>query len=229
MITIIHGDDIALSRKHFQTLKDEAKNPVQFEGAMLSLTDLVQAVEGGGLFAQEQAIFIESILTKKKVSKESEMVINYLQKMPSHFSVFIWENKELTSSNLSAFKTAQIKVFKLPQTLFAFLDSLSPHNGEKSLRLFQQTRLFSEDEMIFFMLIRQFRILLALTDPNSDIEETRRIAPWQLGKLQNQAKAFSQQSLITIYKRLHEIDLGQKTGTLETPLSSAIDILLLSL
>lgn len=229
MITIIHGDDIATSRTYFQNLKEKTNNPLSFDGAAITLTDLVQIVEGGGLFAEEKSIFIESLLSRKKISKDSEAIISYLSTIPSPFSVTIWENKELSKTAITGFPGAQIKIFKLPLMLFTFLDILHPGNGEKAVRLFHQTRSTSEDEMIFFMLIKQFRLLLALTDHTCDIDEIKRMAPWQKGKLEKQSRAFSKNELLRIYTHLYEIDLGHKTGSLPVPLAPAIDFLLLSL
>jgi len=54
------------------------------------------------------------------------------------------------------------------------------------------------------MLQRQFRILLGLSEPsdNEPIDEITRLAPWQMGKLEKQARFFDQLSLKKIYKKL---------------------------
>ena len=80
------------------------------------------------------------------------------------------------------------------------------------------------------MLVRQIRILLALSEKSSEqIDEVKRLAPWQLNKLQRQAVSFTPSQLIDLHTQLFEIDRDMKTGELSTPLSTTIDILLLSI
>src|SRR5438045_3257925 len=129
MITIIHGTDIVASRKYF--LEEKQKHPdVQLlDGEKVSLTDLTQIFEGGGLFDENKTIFIEQFFNRKKRKEEFSIFVDYLQKQSTH-TIFLWEGKELERSSLMVFKTALPRVFKLPQTLFLLLDSLKPGNGK---------------------------------------------------------------------------------------------------
>jgi DNA polymerase III delta subunit len=91
-----------------------------------------------------------------------------------------------------------------------------------------------EEEAVFYMLIRQFRTLLAL-HPNASnklenqIEELKRAQPWQKEKLMKQSHLFTLPQLIRLYTHLFELDKGQKTGNLTLPLRSSIDIFLLEI
>jgi hypothetical protein len=51
MITIIHGDNITESRKHFLELKQKQKDAISFDYKNVTLTDLIQNIEGSGLFS----------------------------------------------------------------------------------------------------------------------------------------------------------------------------------
>jgi hypothetical protein len=230
MLTIIHGDDIAASRKYFFEQKKDAKIPV-FDGGKLSLLEVKQYVQSGGLFGKENGLFIENFIIEIKPGKTFDEIVDYLKTASKETDIYLWERKELTKKQLSEFGNAIAKLFKIPQTTFAFLDSIKPGSGQKNVMLFQNTLKTSEPEAIMFMLIRQFRLLLALSDANSkeQIDEVKRLATWQIGKLQSQAKSFSQESLINIYKKLYEIDLAQKTGGLTMPLTAAIDFFLLDI
>jgi DNA polymerase III delta subunit len=87
-----------------------------------------------------------------------------------------------------------------------------------------------KEEIILFMLQRQIRLLLSLLDSGEkSIDEVERLAPWQIGKLQSQSRLFTVSDLKRIYKRLYEIELGQKTGSLPLSLSQSIDFLLLDI
>lgn len=231
MITIIHGDDIVSSRKYFIEEKKKADSPIALEGERLTLSDLVPIVEGNQLFSQEKNIFVEKFFSGKKAnSGELKNIAQYLQKNNKEANIFFWEAKELTPAMLSLFKGALAKLFKLPKRLFAFIDAISPQNKQRLIPLFHKALEETEAELIFFMMIRQFRLLLALSDTNSDaIEEVKRLAPWQRNNLQKQLRHFSNESLLDIYKKLFDIDLAQKTGSSPLSLTQTIDFFLLEI
>lgn len=228
MITIFHGDATASSRKAYIEKKQATKNPLTFNGDKLILTDLMQVIEGGQLFSEAKNIFIEDFLTKRKAGKEMSEILDFL-KNAKEVNIYLWEGKEIDKRKLSQFKNAKILPFKFPQMLFSFLDSLKPTMGRKSIPLFHQSLQSSEPEIVFFMIIRQFRLLLALDEKSAtNIDELRTIS-WQESKLKKQASLFGKEDLVNIYKKLMEIDLGNKTGALNMPLATAIDFFLLSL
>lgn len=232
MITIIHGDDISLSRKFFQELKYKQKELVLFDANKITITDLVQNIEGAGLFGNAKVIFIEELLTKlKATSKESKEILDFIIKNAKPFNFILWESKEILKRDLLLFKDAAIKFFKLPKNIFLFLDHLKPGNSKNLLNLFHQALDSGiKIELILFMVQRQFRILLAMSDPgDKPIDELVRLTPWQSGKLERQAKLFDISSLKKIHRKLYEIEIAQKTGTLSLSLSQAIDFLLLEI
>ena len=231
MLTIIHGSDTARSRKYFFEEKQKYPDAVHLEAEQVNLTDLTQLFEGGGLFGETKHLFIEQFFTKRKKSSDYKSVLTYMQTHAKENTIILWEGKELERGTLISFKTAVNKVFKLPQTLFQFLDTLAPGNQQMMIRLFHETITSTETEMVFFMLVRQFRILLALQRLNKQegaIDEVNRLAPWQKTKLEKQANVFEPTHLLMLYDKLYEIEVGQKTGGLTMPLVSAIDFFLLS-
>lgn len=229
MITIIHGNDIVSSRRFFLEEKQKFPEAPFLDGEKVTATDLAQIFEGGGLFEESKTVFIEHFFNRKKRKDEFTMLSEYLQRQSSH-TIYLWEGKELEKSSLTAVKTAVPRVFKLPQTLFVFLDSLKPGNGKQLITLFHQTLETTDAEMVFFMLVRQFRLLLALSEPsNEQIDELKRLAPWQRTKLEQQAKSFGKEELRAIYHRLFGIETRQKTGTLSNSILTNIDFLLLEI
>lgn len=232
MITIIHGDDIALSRNYFLQLRQKHKSIVSLDANKVTITDLVQNVEGSGLFELTKAIFIEGLLTKlKKTNKESKEILDFIVKNEKLSNFVLWESREILRKDLSLFKDAAVKFFKLPKNIFLFLDNLKPGNSTNLLRLLHQVLDSGiKIELILFMIQRQFRILLALSDQSDkSIDELVRLGPWQMEKLERQAKLFSVSDLIEIYKKLYDIEVAQKTGTLSLSLTQNIDILLLEM
>lgn len=228
MITLIHGDDIKSSRNYFLEQKSLKKNPASLNGENISLTDIVQLLEGKGLFEDNNTIFIEDFFSKKK-GRELEEILS-LVNTHSLSEIIFWEGKILTPKQISSLKKAEVRLFKLPQTIFSFLDSLRPQWGKQLVILFHQALKNTDAEFIFYMLIRQFRLLLALSDNSKNvIEEAVRLAPWQKTKLQKQANLFSVEELKIVYNNLYEMDLSQKTGALNMTLTQAIDMLLLKI
>lgn len=231
MITIFHGSDTAQSRKFFLNEKNNQQTAVYLEAEQVNLTDLAQVFDGGGLFNETKYIFIEQFLTKRKKSSDYKEIIAYIEKRASENTIYFWENKELEISVLKTFPKAIIRAFKLPQTLFQLLDALRPKNHQEIIKLFHETIENTETEMVFFMLVRQFRILLALSQKENHssetIDELKRMAPWQKTKLEKQANLFTLPHLLTLYEALFTIEVGQKTGTLTSSLICAIDFFLL--
>jgi DNA polymerase III delta subunit len=266
MITLIYGEDTAASRNYYLAERTKHPEKIILDGASLTLTDFLQATSNNGLFGDQQALFIEELLSKRKSSKELDSLIAQITQT-AQTPIFLWESKDLTAKQLSPFKGATTKQFKIPATVFAFLDALFPKNGKKAITLFHQLLQDEDVNFALFMLQRQVRLLLALQpqsvipaqagaaseklvpagqihpstklreelDPGSEsrmtfvISEVKRMAPWQKGKMQKQAKAFSQQELLNLHEQLYQLDLGQKTGGLSMPLEQEIDFLLLSM
>ncbi len=230
MLTIIHGADTAASRKYFLDQKQPYADAILLDADKVNLTDLAQIFEGGGLFGESKIVFIEQLITKKKKASEFKDLVAYLEKHADEHTIFLWESKELEIGTLKAFKKAAQRPFKLPQTLFLLLDSLKPGNGKALVILFHQTLESAELEMVFFMLIRQIRLLLALHESSeNEIEEVKRMAPWQRTKLEKQARLFTREQLLLMYHKLFILERGQKTGGLTTSLSAAIDFLLIGI
>jgi hypothetical protein len=230
MLTIIHGDDTATSRKIFLDTKQNHLDAQIFDGEQLTLTDLAQIFDGGELFSHSKEVYIENFLTKRKKSNERDMMIAALQNYAQENTIYLWEGKELEKSVLGTFKTAMVKLYKLPQSLFILVENIKPHNSTQLVSLFHQALATAEVEMVFFMLVRQLRILLALHDPsNEKIDELKRLAPWQVTRLQQQLKYFSSEQLLSLYDKLFLLEKAQKTGTLSSPLVSSIDFLLLEI
>jgi hypothetical protein len=230
MLTIIHGEDTTSSRKYFIEQKEKHHNSPAFDGEKINLTDLAQIFDGGELFSDAKIVFIEQFFSKRKKSQERDGLVNSLQKYADKNDLFLWEGKELEKSILNSLKTANIKAFKLPQTLFLFIDGINPGNGKQLISLFHQTLQTTDAEMIFFMLVRQIRLLLALSNQSEEsIDELKRLAPWQMGKIQSQAASFTSEQLTHLHNKLFQIEVAQKTGSLSSTLPSTIDFLLLEI
>ncbi len=230
MIIIAHGDDVASSRNYYVSERQKSKNPVILDGEKITLSDLMQSLEGGSLFNEERDIFIENFFSSKKVNLSFKEIAVYIDKRGFEANIYFWENSELSKTELAIFKKTEAKLFKIPQNLFGFLDNIRPGNTN-SIKQFHELLNQTAEELIFFMIVRQFRLLLAVSDleAKNAIDEIKRLAPWQTGKLKSQAKLFGPEKLITIYRRLYEVDSAYKSGKLPATLTQTIDFLLVDL
>src|SRR5579859_3190588 len=162
MITIIHGEDVAKSRTYFIEQKSQYKDAVSVNGQNITLTEIMQIFEGNELFTTEKHIFIEEFFSKRKKSKETDELIAVIKKNQQDATIFFWESKDATPAQLKQFTNAVTRQFKLPQTLFAFLDAVKPQNGKQLIQLFHQALAIEDTQFLFVMLIRQFRLMLAV-------------------------------------------------------------------
>ncbi len=233
MITLIHGSDITASRNYFYLEKSKLQNTITLTGSTITYPDLMQALQGNGLFESDQTILVDELFSKRKPSSELDSITTLISQTTQ--KVIIWESKDLTAKQLGNFKKADIKQFKLPSVLFSFLDAIYPLNGKNAISLFHQVISDQPEELVFFMLVRHIRTLLTLSPMNPEpssheqISEVSRLAPWQKSKLEKQAHLFTKAQLLNFYKQLYGLEYGQKTGTLNQPLLASLDFLLINL
>lgn len=225
MITIVHGNDITTSRKFFLDQKDE--NSLTFDAESLVLDELEHSLQGFGLFGERKKIFIENLFSRK-ATKNLEPIGSLLSKNQG-LNVYVWADKEVGVKSLLSYPRFENKNFKIPNTIWSFLDGIRPNNLS-NVKSFHSAINSTEPEIVFAMIVRQFRLLLGLTESSENtIDEVKRLAPWQKSKLMRQASLFDKDSLKQIYKKLYKIEKQQKTGSSNLSLVQNIDILLLQI
>ena len=228
MILLIHGNDLAASRNFYFEEKNKLAEVILLDGEGLTLDVLFQNAENKSLFGSDQTILIENFFTKNKsIAIETKKIVEYINSNKD-LSIIFWESTELSKTSQALLKNATVKTFSFPQILFTFLDNLKPGNSESLIKLFHELKQTMEPELIFFMLVRQFRIMLGLEGADK-IDEVKRMAPWQLGKMQKQAKMFGDDKLKSNYQKLFEMDLALKTGKIPYSLERSIDFFLADL
>ncbi|MCX6066794.1 MAG: DNA polymerase III subunit delta [Chloroflexi bacterium] len=122
--------------------------------------------------------------------------------------------------------TASVDIFEL-------VDALGAQNGRLAQKLFR--RLVDEKEAfeIFGMIVRQFRMLTIARDvldesgTINEVTEALGAHPFVAGKVFNQAKNFSMDTLSAVYHRLLAMDESAKTGGM--PLETSLEMLIVEL
>jgi hypothetical protein len=229
MILIIHGNDLVSSRDYYSKEKDKLDSPILIEGDGLTYDRIFQAAENNTFFDSKITLAIENFFTKNKSnSLEFKKITEYINSTKG-LNIIFWESNEISKTNQTVLKNSAVKTFSYPQVLFQFLDNLKPGNGENLIKLILELKRNMEIELIFFMIVRQFRLMISQLEQGVKIEEAKRLQGWQTGKLSKQASLFQKEKLIELYGQLFEIDLAQKTGKLPYSLEKSIDIFLLGL
>lgn len=225
MITLIHGNDNLSSRRYFLSQKDDES--ITFDAESLNIVEFEQSLQGGGLFSNPKKIFIENLFTRKGSKNISS--IGEILSSNTDSQIFIWAEKEVGIKTLANFPKIDNQNFKIPQTIWSFLDGTRPNNPS-NVTLFHSALNGSEPEIVFAMLTRQFRLLIGISsDSKNNAEEVKKLAPWQKTKLIKQASLFGKEKLKDIYKKIYKIEKGTKTGSSNLDLIQNIDILLLEI
>jgi len=229
MITILHGDDVVTSRNKLTQLVEVQKGAevLHFDGEKTNLTDIVQAFEASSLFDTKKLLILEGFIQTKD-KKIIASVLNHIKKHLIHDVIF-WEAKEIKKELLLLFpKEAAVYFFKKPQVLFPLLDAIKPGNTEQMLFLFHEGLKTESPDLLLYMIVRQFRILLGIAT-HSSVDEVRRLAPWQKTKLERQARLFTSQRLKLLYRKLFQIERDAKTGGSPLSLPDQLDLFLASI
>lgn len=221
-IKIFHGDNIVESRRKLSEeaakAKEEGTEVVTLNGAKTNFTEVRSALESSSLFGQDKLVVMENFLSSP-VSAFKKKTLDYLKKGQFGNNLILWEEGRLKNIPLKA----PTKLFRLDPVLFRFLESLQEGGERKSLELLAKLTRKEKPEMIFYMIVRQVRLLILAKDLGAS--GLSGMASWQKNKLVSQAKFFSMNRLLELHKKLLEIDFAQKTSTDPLPLSSRLDLL----
>lgn len=229
MITLIHGDDNASSRKKLQEEKE--RNPeveiVQLDGTAVKLPDLALICQSSSFFSSQKTVIIENLLTGK-VDKQKEAIFQYLVSRDCTAAVILWESKEIGKTIIKKYFACAKEILCQPsKLLFKFLESIGIERKGQLIVSFHNCIEQEEVELIFVMMLRQWRLLIMVKDFAG--KEIAEIPAWQRHKLDRQASFFSLSTLISLYRQLIAIDYKIKTGQTPLALVALLDIFFLSL
>lgn len=233
MITILHGDNTVASRDQMVKLKESAKTRgyeiITVDGKKSSFEQITLVSQTQTLLG-EAAVFVEEYFGNKKNIEQrakgkgqKEKSIGY--EMLSGTVVF-WESKELSQSLINSLpKKWKTQNFSISRKTFQFLDAIMPGNTKKALMLLNEVIQTDTEYVVLPTLAWHVRMLIwAKQNPQSLEGQT-----WKKQKLIQQAQRFSAGQLLDLHNSLYKLDRAQKTGTLEIPLSHALDLMVFNL
>jgi DNA polymerase III delta subunit len=228
MIILLHGDHIESSRAELNKLRAEAKDREvrRVEGRGLDTAMLIQSLESSSLFGGSTLIIVEQLFGKlgrqlKKISEYAAII----SKAGDESDIILWEDRELSPGAIKQLGAkAQIKLFKMPVLIFQFLDSIQPNSSKIMVNLFEKLTQSEAPELVFAMLIKRVRQLISIHAGQSPSG----LAPWQVGRLTTQAKGFTMDELVLLYKKLGDAEYGLKSGTSPFTFGQALEQVLIS-
>lgn len=182
--------------------------------ATIESFDLLQGAELKGWISQQFG------RQGKKISSSAvDLLIFLVGQEPARLGqeiekLCLLEREEISNLDVEACvpPTPEAKLFKT----LDMIGNSSPRAIMKSLD--QLARSGEEMMMVFFMIVRQFRLLIqirSLLDKDAspgEVQKRVKLAPFQVTMLSRQAKSFTMAQLKQVYRQLTDIDLQIKTG-----------------
>src|SRR3990167_5212702 len=111
MITLLHGDNLVLSRNQLKeqisAAKDKGIEIIRLTGQELTSEALIQALESPSLFAGQKTVVVEGLLSLRP-SKLKDSLVELVASNPE-IEIMLWEGKSVTASNIKKLKTAKVR------------------------------------------------------------------------------------------------------------------------
>lgn len=220
-IVVIQGDDTARSWARVQKIIAVARargweiSKYEF-GQPLSLAEVVSS---GNLFANERLFIVEDarILGKGDFVWLAKNQEKFAGKVLLYFDGFPPANVQRMLP-----RGAKSEEYKLPKTIFRFLDGLYPGNGRRSVILFHQLKSVEPVELVFNLIAKRFKELYWVKKAAS----TLNYPAWRKTILRNQAAKYTDPQLSEIITSLARADVEVKTG--QTSLGDVLDLIILT-
>lgn len=231
MITLLHGDNIVVSRSELMRRIEEAKKQEkeirQLDGKSLDTLTLTQAVESSSLFGGTVFVVIEALLAKLgKKEKLATLLTDIIKRSGDTADIILWEEKEIGKTLVTLLgNKVSVQLFKTPVAIFQLLDVLAPGNFSPLIDRFHRALELDAVERIFIMIVRRARELIIVKDGVTP----EGLQSWQVGRLTSQAKLFTMDKLLSMEKRLLDIDVSNKTGTSPFPLAQQLELFFIDL
>ena len=215
MLHLFHGENIELSRKELIALKESflGCEIINLNGKIASFTDIYQATQSDSLFNTKKLVIIENFFVKlgKKKSAIDKNIWKLIQQIPDNLDVVFWEEKKIPKIIINELpKKTDIALFEIDRLIFNLMDSIIPNQTSLLLHKIENVIKNDSSELVFAMLVRQFRLLIMVKEMNKSIPD---LSPWQISKLNKQAQYFESEKLLELYNEILNIDVRMKTSS----------------
>ncbi len=223
MLTIICGEDVITSRNYFNELNESyRKKGWEIKQVPSSQLDDLRTwmSHSQGLFAT-QTVYVSENAVKAFKSKKNKKLLESVDDLARDDMVTWIDWEKITAREITGLKSATIKELKPAETIFMFMDSIYPGNLKLASKQLNALAGRQDEGFIFAMLCKHVRSLM-LAKHKLKIPG---LAPWQAGKLSNQASHWKDGKLEQFYDGLARIDVTLKTGANIHGIAKSLDIL----
>ena len=222
MIYILHGEDSTSSYNRIGEILKKYPDHKKVYISVATADNLPQILQAQNFLEEKEIIICENVLSKKRE------IIKRAPKLASEKPVIFWENKKLPFRLESNPDDLSIEEFKLPSTLYYFLDSLIPNSVRFANYLNNLAK--REPNLNWHITNRVLLLLLAKKDCSRQTSAKiiqKPLQDWQWSKIVTQAEKFSEISLLKLFNALLRLDYLKKTGQTNTDSASVTTLLLL--
>lgn len=221
-ISLIHGEDVAVSRNMFLSLVEKAKGE-GFQVKDISLNtnlNLEEKLTSQSLF-EDKIFFIHDKL-KNLTPADLKWLVKNSKKYEGE--LVLWYEGVAPLKIVKALpKGAEVKKFDLPKIIFNFLDSFYPGNSVNILGLLDKLLAKEPVEFVFFMLGRHLRDLYWVKNDTAIVPDYQE---WRIRKIRSQADRFSNERLKKVINFLSEADVRAKTS--DSSLKEFLDLVIVT-
>ncbi|MCX8008136.1 MAG: hypothetical protein N3A54_00360 [Patescibacteria group bacterium] len=228
MIVLLHGDDMLQSREELHALKakekEKGKEIKTLDAKTINDDASIQILSSHSLFGDRPVVIIENLFSSSgKKTARIQGIIERIQEYGAETDIILWEEKEIGKSIIQLLGSkAIIKPYKLPTVVFTFLDSIRPKNARHTLSLYDALLKEKPPEFIYVMLYKRFKQLVLLRSGFS----VNGLRPWQITRLTNQARQFTLEQLLSLYRHIRMLEYKRNSGQAEFDLKEAIEFML---
>jgi len=213
-IFIIHGEYFLKSYDRLQQYLDKAKEK---KWEILNVQGLALYIQNS-LFEAKRLIVIRD----SKLLKKQDFVWLKKQRDNSDDKLVIYNDGKISETFIKSLPPIKkIEEFKLPKSIFNFLDSFFPGNSTGCLNLLHQIIEYEPVEFVFSLLGKTLRDLYWVKISPSDIP----YPSWRVDKLERQASRFSEELIKELITDFAEIDIKAKTS--QGDLIDSLDLLII--
>ncbi len=219
MITIFCGDNSVLSRDALTQEKQKILKSGKYIQTV-DATKVIDIIRSGGsdaidLFAGAPVYETTNIIAslRKSYGRKAKEQLRSIANDAS-IELLDWEDKSTYDLGIDKDKFPFVHEYKMSESTFTLLPSLIP--GKKSIFLTKLQTLTEHQpvELTFSMIVRHFRLMVALSAGLHPKDN-----PYLIRLAQNSLSHWSKDALLKFYHRLLSIDINTKTGR-NTPLTT---------
>lgn len=136
MIYIFHGDNIKDSRQQLLSAipQSPTQNLLHLDSKNLDPNQINNFIFGPSLFGDQKILWIDNLFSAPKPI--FTQLTNQLTQ--ADFNVYLWQDKNLTPTQLKNFPQAKVSTFKPDNAIFKCLYSIKPKNTKTCLNYYQK-------------------------------------------------------------------------------------------